>query len=75
MSLEAERLEALVEQLDQLTEEIADLSLDLLREALGGPDPKASPAARAEKVVSRARRSVEKAAQLLRGIGRELGED
>ena len=44
--------------------------------AMGDADPKASPAARTERVVTRARRSVEKATTLLRGInGAEVGDD
>ena len=70
MSVAPERIDALVEQLRSLSEEIADVALDLLHQALSDPDPKASPAATAEKVVTRARRSVEKAEQLLRGLER-----
>jgi len=70
VSVAPDRLDALVAQLRSLSEEIADVALDLLHQALGDPDPKASPAARAEKVVTRARRSIEKAAQLLASVER-----
>jgi hypothetical protein len=66
--MDAERLAELVGELEVVSEHLADLALDLLHEALGDPDPKASPAARTEKVVTRARRSVERAAGLLRGL-------
>ena len=64
--MDSARVEQLAAELELLSEQLADLALDLLHEALGDPDPKASPAARREKVVTRARRSVEKATQLLR---------
>ena len=48
-----------------LEERLADLALELLHEALGDPDPRASGPAKAEKIVTRARRSVAKASDLL----------
>ena len=63
-----EQIDALRSSLDELDEQLADLALELLAEAMGDPDPKASPAARVERVVTRARRSVEKASVLLGGI-------
>jgi hypothetical protein len=68
MPVDEARLEAVRAELAQSAERLADLALELLHEALGDPDPKASPAARDEKVVTRARRSVEKALGLLRGL-------
>lgn len=56
-------LEALREKCDQLAEELADAALVLLRQAVDGDEG----AARTEKRVTRARRSVEKAAGLLGG--------
>ena len=56
-------LEALREKCDVLAEELADAALDLLRQAVDGDEG----AARTEKRVTRARRSVEKAAGLLSG--------
>lgn len=53
------------QDLAQLAERLADLSLELLHEALHDGDPKASPAAAQERRVTRARRSVEKAIGLL----------
>jgi len=73
MSLQEERLEEILSELRQVTERIADVALDLLHEAMANEDPKTSSAARAEKVVTRARRSVEKASHLLRSI--ELESD
>ena len=71
-----EQIDSLSERLDDLAEQLADLALELLAEAMGDADPKASPAARTERVVTRARRSVEKATTLLRGInGAEVGDD
>ena len=54
-------LESLRERCDQLAEDLADASLDLLREAVEGNEG----AGRTEKRVTRARRAVEKAAGLL----------
>ncbi len=54
-------LDALREKCDVLAEELADASLDLLRAAVDGDEA----AAGVEKRVTRARRSVEKAATLL----------
>jgi len=56
-------LDALRAKCDSLTEELADAALDLLREAVEGDEE----SARTEKRVTRARRSVEKAAALLGG--------
>jgi hypothetical protein len=72
VSARPERVAELLSELEQVGEHLADLALDLLHEALGDQDPKASPAARSEKVVTRARRSVEKAGALLRSLERDL---
>jgi len=56
-------LERLRTSCDVLAEELADAALGLLREAVDGDEE----AARTEKVVTRARRAVEKAAALLSG--------
>ena len=56
-------LERLRTRCEQLAEELADASLDLLREAVDGNEQ----AAALEKRVTRARRAVEKAAGLLGG--------
>jgi hypothetical protein len=71
-----ERIDELVRELDRVQEGIADLALDLLHQAMSDADPKASPSAKAEKIVTRARRSVEKARHLLVTLDRErLDED
>ncbi len=54
-------LESLKERCDLLAEELADVALDLLREAVEGDEE----AGRTEKRVTRARHAVEKAAGLL----------
>ena len=68
MSVSPERVEAIQSKIDAAAEDLADLALDLLHQALGDADPKASPAARDEKLVTRARRSLDKASGLLRGL-------
>jgi hypothetical protein len=73
--VEPERLSGLVSELDAAAEHLADTALELLHEALGDPDPKASHAAREEKVITRARRSVERAASLLRGLDEGMAVD
>ena len=72
----SEELDAILSDLEAVSERLADHALALLHEALGSEDPRQSPAARAEKVVTRARRSVEKAASLVRSLGSApYGED
>lgn len=62
-----ERLDDLANRLDALAEEVADAALDLLRDALEGDiDARA-----AERRATRARRAIEKGAQLLRGARSE----
>lgn len=70
MSISLERLEAIQAKIDSAAEDLADLALDLLHQALGDPDPKASPAAKDEKLVTRARRSLDKASGLLSSLER-----
>lgn len=66
----SEELGELASQVDALAEHAADKALDLLRAAMStGPK---GPEATAEKIVTRARRSLEKAAVLLRSV--ELDE-
>lgn len=59
-------LEDVTERLGSIAEDLADVALERLRKAAesGVPDP-------AERVITRARRSVEKAAALLRSLGEE----
>ncbi len=59
-----EQLAALADEIDALSERLADRALELLREAMASGT---SGAAAAEKRVTRARRALEKAASLLRG--------
>ena len=59
-------LEEAAEDLDRLAERLADLALDRLRRATDPDDPDAQAAAGEERRITRARRSVEKAAALLR---------
>jgi hypothetical protein len=68
-----EQISEVIAELDAIGERIADISLDLLHAALGDSDPKASPSAKAEKLVTRARRSVEKARHLLSAVEEAQG--
>lgn len=70
-----EQIGSLAERLDNLAEQLADLALELLGEAMSDEDPKTSDAARTERVVTRARRSVEKASMLLGGINGAADQD
>jgi hypothetical protein len=65
------RQEELAERLDAIAEELSDLALDVLRQAVDRGDA-ARPAE--EKRISQARRSVEKAAHLLRASDRSSDE-
>lgn len=65
MSLDDE-LEALAVEIDGIAERLLDRSIDLLRAALDGTSKDA--AERAERAVTRARRSLEKASSLLRAV-------
>jgi len=68
-------IELIRERLDDLAEELADVALDLLREAVeGGPDGDAAAARDEERRVTRARRAVEKASVLLTAGG-DAGDD
>lgn len=58
-------LDRLRERCDALADELADVALALLRQAVDGDED----AARTEKRVTRARRAVEKASGLLAGRG------
>ena len=63
----------LAAEIDALAERLADRSLDLLRAALEDPD--ASAAAATERLVTRARRALDKASTLLRTAdARDAGE-
>jgi hypothetical protein len=64
-----EALASLADEIDTIAERLADRSLELLRGAVS--DPAGTEAAATERVVTRARRSLEKASSLLRGLGDE----
>ncbi len=61
-----DRLEGIRSRLEAIAEELGDVAIDRLREAMGdGPDAAAAAVAD-ERTINRARRSVEKAVVLLR---------
>jgi hypothetical protein len=68
-----ETLGELAAEIDALAERLADRSLDLLRAAL--EDPGATGAAAAERLVTRARRSLDKASSLLRTADARAGDE
>ncbi len=60
-----DRLEGIRSRLEAIAEELGDVAIDRLREAMGdGPDAAAAAVAD-ERTINRARRSVEKAVVLL----------
>ncbi|MHB1988353.1 MAG: hypothetical protein ACYCSF_10270 [Acidimicrobiales bacterium] len=65
-----ERLNALAAELDNIAESLADAAMDVLRSALEESRPAAAEAAKkTERIINRARSSVEKAARLSRQAG------
>jgi hypothetical protein len=62
-----EQLASLAAEIEAIAERLSDRSLELLRSAVA--DPENRDAASTEKLVTRARRSLEKAAALLRTSG------
>ncbi len=68
MALE-DALEELRGELASVGERLADLAIDQLREGLRGGEAAAQAAKQTEKRITRARRSVEKAAMLLSSSG------
>ena len=66
-------LDALRDRCEALADDLADAALDLIREALHATDPAAAKVL--ERRVTRARRSVEKAAHLLAGADAGLADD
>lgn len=65
----AERLEELAADLDRVAESFADVAMDVLRQAMSEQTPEAADAAKkTERVINRARTSVEKAARLVRKV-------
>ena len=66
----------LADQLDAIAEELGSRSFDLLRAALrDGGDDAAATAKAEERVLNRARRSIEKAAVLLKGHDSDVADD
>jgi len=65
-------LAELAAAIDALAERLADRSIDLLRSAID--DPGAAGAAATERLVTRARRSLDKASTLLRTADRDAGD-
>jgi len=61
-----EALASLADEIDGIADRLADRSLELLHVAVA--DPGATDAASTERVVTRARRALEKASSLLRGL-------
>ncbi len=66
--MSAESLSEAVAKLRDATEIVADQAIDLLRAALSEENPKTSPQAAQEKVLTRARRSIEKAIHLIESV-------
>jgi hypothetical protein len=60
-----QRIEDAADKLRAMSEELADIAMDLLRNAVGAEDHERVQAANLERRVTRARRSVEKAVNLL----------
>jgi hypothetical protein len=60
-----QRIEDATDRLKAMSEELADIAMDLLRSAVGAEDHERVEAANLERRVTRARRSVEKAVNLL----------
>jgi hypothetical protein len=61
-----EAFASLADEIDGIADRLSDRSLELLHQAVA--DPAAADAASTERVVTRARRSLEKASSLLRGL-------
>jgi hypothetical protein len=69
--MSADRMEALADRLDAISEDLAELAIDELRNALGSRSGRPEH----EKRITQARRAVEKAAHLLRSPDRENDAD
>lgn len=75
MSRQTDRIEEIAGELERVAEELSEAAMDILREAVfDGSEDRASEARRREKVLNRARASVEKAARLARQAADERGE-
>ncbi len=70
-----DRLDELAAELGRLGEQLADAAMDLLRAGLAeGTEAASARATRQERLVNRARSSLEKAVRLLSEAGRVAGE-
>ncbi len=74
MSTVDDALASLAEQLADLSEQLADLALDRLRAAADPDEPDRAEAEALERRITRARRSVQKAAALLSERPSDLGD-
>jgi hypothetical protein len=73
---ESERLEELANQLDSVAESLSDCAMDVLRAAISqATTASGEQARRREKVINRARTSVEKAARLARQAARASDDE
>lgn len=63
----SERIDDIRQRLESISEELGDVAIDLLRQAI---DDGATSRPPEEKVLNQARRAVDKAARLLEGTGR-----
>ncbi len=73
---ESERLEELASELDRVAEGLADCAMDVLRAAISqATESSGEQARRREKLINRARTSVEKAARLARQASRSADEE
>jgi hypothetical protein len=69
-----QRIEDAADKLRAMSEELADIAMDLLRNAVSAEDHERVEAANLERRVTRARRSVEKAVNLLDTQGSDDNE-
>ena len=72
----AQLLEEMISELERVRERLVDLAMDSLRGALDDGDEAAAGAVQQERVINRARSSLDKAVRLLRSLsGDRLGEE
>jgi hypothetical protein len=70
--MSTESLDEAIAKLRDAADLVADQAIDLLRAALSEENPKTSSHAAQEKILTRARRSIEKAIHLIEGV--EIGD-
>jgi signal transduction histidine kinase len=66
-----DEIQALADELEAMAERLADLALDRLRAAVDPDDATGSAAEAEERRLTRARRAVKRAADILRPTGRD----